>query len=184
MKIARVQTMRLKLPSREPHAQARRPAWVQDDEVANPMSKFPEYKRYRSSWLPQWEGVWVKVTAEDGTFGLGHCSFGRPVAAIIEDHLGPHLVGKEALAIERLWDMMFRLTKPYGTVGLASVAISGVDLALWDLAGKLQGQPVYALLGGPARERTFTCTSRPGLTAAASPRRTLSRPASSCGTSD
>jgi L-rhamnonate dehydratase len=156
MKIARVETMRLNLPPREPRSPARRPSWVQTDEVANPMSKFPAYKRHRSSWLPRWESVWVKVTAEDGTFGLGQCSFGRPVAAIIEDHLGPHLVGKDALAIEHLWDMMFRLTKPYGTVGLASVAISGVDLALWDLAGKLLHRPVYELLGGPARERIFT----------------------------
>jgi len=126
-----------------------------DAEVANPMSRFPEVKRHRSLWLPRWEGVWVKVTAEDGTYGLASCSFGRPVAAVIADHFGPMLVGQEALAIERLWDMMFRMSKPYGTVGLASVAISGVDLALWDLAGKIQGRPVYELLGGKVRERVF-----------------------------
>jgi L-rhamnonate dehydratase len=143
-------------PPRPPKTPARRPPWVQDAEVANPMSKFPEFKRYRSSWLPKWEGVWVKVTAEDGTYGLGTCSYGRPVAAIIEDHYAPHLLGQDALAIERCWDMMFRLSKPYGTVGLASVAISGVDLALWDLAGKLQKRPVYELLGGPVRDRIFT----------------------------
>jgi L-rhamnonate dehydratase len=51
--------------------------------------------------------------------------------------------------------MMFRLTKPYGSTGLASYAVSAVDLALWDLKGKLLGQPVYSLLGGPARERQF-----------------------------
>lgn len=155
MKIKSVQAMRLKTPSRSP-AQGRRPPWTEDAEVANPMSKFPEYKRHRRLWLPSWEGVWVKVTAEDGTFGLGPCSFGRPVAAVIEDHFAPHLVGKDALAIERHWDMMFRLSKPYGTVGLASVAMSGVDLALWDLAGKLQGRAVYELLGGKFRDSIFT----------------------------
>jgi L-rhamnonate dehydratase len=77
------------------------------------------------------------------------------VAATIEDHLAKRLVGQDCLAIERLWDMMFRLTKPYGTAGLASVAISGIDLALWDLAGKLQGRPVYELLGGKGRDRIF-----------------------------
>ena len=50
-------------------------------------------------------------------------------------HFAPLLVGQNALAIERLWDMMFRMSKPYGTVGLAAVAMSGVDLALWDLKG-------------------------------------------------
>jgi len=119
------------------------------------MSRFPEVKRHRSLWLPKWEGLWVRVTAEDGAYGLASCAFGRPVAAVIADHLAPILIGQDALAIERLWDMMFRMTKPYGTVGLASAAISGVDLALWDLAGKVQGRPVYELLGGKVRERAF-----------------------------
>ena len=51
---------------------------------------------------------------------------------------------------------MFRVSKSFGTVGIATVAISAVDLALWDLAGKLQQKPVYQLIGGPARERIFT----------------------------
>ncbi len=157
MKIKSIEVMKLNMPSQEPKTKPRRPAWSQDAEVANPMSKFPEFKRHRSLWLPdKWPGVWVKVTAENGVYGLGSCSFGRPVAAIIEDHFAPHLLGIDALAIERAWDMMFRLSKPYGTVGLASVAMSGVDLALWDLAGKLTGQPVYKLLGGPVRDRLFT----------------------------
>ena len=155
MKIRSIQAMRLNRPPKKPETEPRRPSWAQDAEVANPMSKFPEYKRHRRLWQPKWGGVWVKATAEDGTYGLGVCSFGRPVAAIIEDHFARHLVGQNALAIERMWDMMFRMSKPYGTVGLASVAMSGVDLALWDLAGKLQGLPVYELLGGPVRDRIF-----------------------------
>lgn len=156
MKIKKIEALRLKMPPREPKTQPRRPSWAQDAEVANPMSKFPEVKRHRRLWQPTWEGVWVRVTAEDGTYGLGPCSYGRPVAAIIEDHYARLLVGQDALAIERCWDMMFRMSKPYGTVGLASVAMSGVDLALWDLAGKLLRRPVYELLGGPARDRIFT----------------------------
>jgi L-rhamnonate dehydratase len=156
MRIKTIDVLRLKRPSPEgPHTAPRRPPWTQDSEVANPMSRFPEVKRHRGLWMPRWEGVWVKVTAEDGTYGLASCSFGRPVAAVIADHFAPNLVGQDALAIERLWDMMFRMSKPYGTVGLASVAISGVDLALWDLAGKIQGRPVYELLGGQVRERAF-----------------------------
>ncbi len=153
MRIRNVEVLRLRRPPLPPADPPRRPAWSVDAEVANPMSRFPEYKRHRSLWQPKWEPVWVRITAENGVQGLGCCSFGRPVAAIIADHFAPHLIGKEALAIERLWDMMFRLSKPYGTVGLASVAMSGVDLALWDLAGHLQAQPVYALLGGPCWDR-------------------------------
>ena len=156
MRITAIDVLRLNHPaSRGSRTPPRRAPWSQDAEVANPMSRFPEVKRHRSLWLPKWEGLWVRVTAEDGAYGLASCAFGRPVAAVIADHLAPILIGQDALAIERLWDMMFRMTKPYGTVGLASAAISGVDLALWDLAGKVQGRPVYELLGGKVRERAF-----------------------------
>ena len=152
MKIKEIRCVKVKAPEPASRPSPTRPPWTQDAEVANPMSRFPRYKRHRSSWLPEWPGVWVQAIAEDGTWGLGMTSFGRAVEAIIEDHFAPRLVGEECLAIERCWDMMGRLSKPYGTVGLASAAISGVDLALWDLAGKLQKKPVYELLGGPARD--------------------------------
>ena len=59
------------------------------------MSKFPEYKRRRSLWQPKkWGPVWVQAIAEDGTYGLGQTSFGRPVAAVVDDHFGPMLEGE------------------------------------------------------------------------------------------
>lgn len=155
MKIREIRCVEVRAPAK-PRRKPERPPWSDDAEVANPMSRYARYKRYRPSWLPdRWPAVWVQAIAEDGTWGLGQTSFGRPVQAIIEDHLAPRLVGEDCLAVERCWDMMCRMTKPYGTVGLASSAISGVDLALWDLKGKLLKQPVYALLGGPARESIF-----------------------------
>ena len=166
MKIARIEAMRLNVPpeitqcyAEAARAKARRPGWYEEAEVANPMSRYPKVKRHRSLWTPRWEAVWCKVTAEDGTWGLGNTGHGRPVAAVIEDHLAPQLVGEDALATEKLADMMFRLTKPYGSTGLASYAISAVDLALWDLRGKMLGKPVYALLGGAQKDRIFCyCT--------------------------
>jgi len=157
MKIKEISTWHLRPPEGlEPRSKPRRPSWADRFEIANPMSRYSKYKRRRPSWLPKWENVWVKVVAEDGTFGLGFTTFDRPVAAIIKDHFAPILVGEDCLAIEKLWDMMFRISKPYGTSGLACCAISAVDLALWDLAGKIRGEPVYRLLGGPSKERIFT----------------------------
>lgn len=157
MRIKEISTWRLKPPKGlRPETEPRRPSWVERFEIANPMSRYPRYKKRRSSWLPRWGNVWVKVVAEDGTFGLGFTSFDKPVAAIIKEHIAPLLVGEDCLAIRRLWDMMFRMTKPYGTSGLACCAISAVDLALWDLAGKVRGEPVYRLIGGPARDKVFT----------------------------
>jgi L-rhamnonate dehydratase len=157
MKIKSVEVVTVKYPpSPAPRTAPRRPAWVVDDEVANPMSRFPRFKRHRSLYgARQWPGFSVKVTAEDGTWGLGPGA-GRPAAAVISDAFAHILEGEECLAIEKLWDLMFRVSKPFGTVGIATVAISSVDLALWDLAGKLTGKPVYELIGGPVRERIFT----------------------------
>ena len=159
MKITSVQAVRANLPEAKAITKAQRVGWYEDAEVANPMSRFPHLKRHRNLWLPKWEAVFCKVTAEDGSWGLGMTAHGRPVAAIIDDHFAPHLVGQDCFAIDRLYDMMFRMTKPYGSVGLASYAISAVDLALWDLKGKILERPVYSLLGGPAREKQFCyCT--------------------------
>lgn len=157
MKITEVKAVRVRfpagLPGRYEREVGRSPAWTHDAEVANPMSRYPAYKRHRSLWLPKWGEVWCQVTLEDGTWGLGQTANGRPVAAVIDDHLGPLLVGQDVMAGEKLADMLFRLTKPYGSTGLASYAVSAIDLALWDARGKHLGQPVYALLGGLQKER-------------------------------
>ena len=138
-----------------PKTKGYRKAWPTEIEVANPMSKFPRFKSRRQLYAAkQWPRFGVKVTAEDGTWGLG-MSAGRPAAMVVEDAFAHILEGEECLAIEKLWDMMFRVSKPFGTAGIASLAISAVDLALWDLAGKLQNKPVYELLGGPVRDRLF-----------------------------
>ena len=156
MKIKSIEAVRLNLPPRHTDAVARRPSWNERDEVGNPMSRFGHVKKHRSLWSdPGWGRVFAKVTLEDGTWGLGATSHGRPVAAVIDDHLAPQLVGQDGFAIERLADIMFRLTKPYGTPGLASYAISAVDLALWDAKGKALGLPVYSLIGGARKDRIF-----------------------------
>jgi L-rhamnonate dehydratase len=155
MKITDIRAMRLEMPPRAAPASIRRAGWAKDAEVANPMSRYPQYKRHRSLWTPKWSDVWCKVTLENGAWGLGHSSNGRAVAAVIDDHLGPLLAGQDCLASEKLADMLFRMTKPYGSTGLASYAVSAIDLALWDARGKLLDQPVYALLGGPQKERMF-----------------------------
>jgi L-rhamnonate dehydratase len=157
VKIKSIEPVKLALPPRPgPEPVARRPRWSRDHEVANPMSKYPHVKAQRSLWAPKgWRPGFCKVTAEDGTWGLGMSPFNQPVAGLIRDHLGPQLVGHPALATERLWDMMTRMTKGYGAVGLPSCAVSAVDLALWDLKGKVMGRPVYELLGGPAHDSIF-----------------------------
>ncbi len=156
MRIKSLEVVNVNIPSREYSVKARGESWNETDEVANPMSWYAHVKRHRSKWIDMgWGPVWVKVTLEDGTWGLGSSTYSRPVAAIIQDHLAPQLLGQDGFAIERLADMMFRLTKLYGTAGLASYAISAIDLALWDAKGKALGLPVYSLIGGALKDRIY-----------------------------
>lgn len=74
-----------------------------DGRGRQPDVEVPEDKRHRSSWMPKWETVHVKVTAEDGTWGLGQTTFGRATAAVIEDHFAPVLAGESCFAIEKCW---------------------------------------------------------------------------------
>jgi L-rhamnonate dehydratase len=134
---------------------ARRPPWTKDAEVANPMSRYPRYKRLRSSWNKHSPEVGCLVTADDGSWGFGTTSYGQPVASLISDHLGPLLVDENPFATEKLFDMMMRITSPYSPSGLASYAISAIDLALWDLKGRVLKMPIYELAGGAARDKQF-----------------------------
>jgi L-rhamnonate dehydratase len=78
---------------------------------------------------------------------------GTAAIHVIEAHLKDLLVGANALNVEVLWDQMFSSTSFYGRRGLPIMAMSGIDLALWDILGQQAGQPVWRLLGGGAREK-------------------------------
>src|SRR5215212_7071771 len=104
---------------------------------------------------PQAQTCLVKITADDGTvgWGEGHAPLGpRATQAVVEEVLAPLLIGEHPLAIERHWERLYGSMRLRGHVaGYQLEAIAGVDIALWDLAGKLLGLPVYRLLGGPFR---------------------------------
>ena len=90
----------------------------------------------------------VEVETDDGTVGIGEAGVGGGVTATcIEKDLKPLLVGEDPLMIEGLWQKMFVRTRQYGRRGIVMNAISGIDIALWDVAGKVAGMPVYKLLG-------------------------------------
>ncbi len=109
-----------------------------------------------TSYTPDWGQVVCIATAEDGTWGMGMTSHTGPIPSIINDHFAPLLRGRNCMATELAYNLMFQASTHYGVTGLASHAVSAVDLALWDLKGKLLRTPVYELLGGPAKDRT-TC---------------------------
>ena len=125
-------------------------------KMARPIFRYDRFKRDNDWTVPaSWNRPACIVEAEDGTWGFGISLNGAPVVSIINDHFAPALVGEDCMAVDKLYDMMVRMSAPYGMGGLTSHAISAVDLALWDLKGKLLGKPVYELLGGPQKEKIF-----------------------------
>ncbi len=123
-------------------------------EVANPVSIYPKYKPMRSLFQPDRGGVsgfWVEIQTDKGVSGYG--TGGPGGGPIVEGHLTKLLLGENALDIERIWDILWRATMSYGRKGVVSNAISGVDIALWDIAGKAWGLPVWRLLGGRIHPR-------------------------------
>src|SRR5437764_3909874 len=105
--------------------------------------------------------LWVRIHTDTGLIGLGE-TYPRPEAeaAIVHRALAPVLLGRDPSAIDKLWADMFQAISYSGWAGAEMRAISAVDMALWDIAGKSAGKPVYELLGGASRDeiRTYnTC---------------------------
>ena len=134
--------------------------WLVDSLIANPMSGYPKYREKRSSWgIGVLGSLVVEIETESGVVGVATGTGGAPAAWLIKHHFARFVVGEDARNLNRIWDELYRSSLPYGRKGLPVMAISAVDLALWDLVGKVRGEPVYNLIGGLSREEiSFYCT--------------------------
>ncbi len=106
----------------------------------------------------------VRIETGDGAVGWGEAITGAEDASlatkvIVDRGLGPRLIGRDPRAIEAIWTELTTSTYWAGNGGIVTFAISAIDMALWDLAGHLAGQPVYALLGGRQRDRVRAASS-------------------------
>lgn len=95
----------------------------------------------------------VRIETDSGLVGFGSPSGPYDLGLlkrIVENVIGPHLIGEPVADHARLWHQIYRgeITRNLGTRGIGVAALSGVDMALWDLRGKSAGEPLYELLGG------------------------------------
>src|SRR3984885_12631965 len=101
--------------------------------------------------------VTLKIITADGVYGLGDATLnGRELAvrSYLEDHVVPCLIGRDAHRIEDIWQYLYR--GAYWRRGPVTMsAIGAVDMALWDIKGKLAGLPLYQLLGGASRQHVM-----------------------------
>ena len=96
----------------------------------------------------------VKIETDDGPIGLGLSGGVEQAVGIgreILSHLKQYVIGQDPFDTERIWEEMWQ-PKLGGRRGVTTRVISGIDIALWDLKGKITGQPVYKLLGGYAEK--------------------------------
>ncbi|MFT5090474.1 MAG: L-alanine-DL-glutamate epimerase-like enolase superfamily enzyme [Candidatus Latescibacterota bacterium] len=106
--------------------------------------------------FPVAQFVYVKIVVDEGLYGLGEASLSGRTLAVVEalNTIKPLLIGQDATRIEFIWQDIFRGSFWRGGPVLQS-ALAGIDIALWDLAGKALGVPTYRLLGGAARDRVL-----------------------------
>ena len=122
----------------------------------------PAEKQHRNDYgvVKKYDNVIVVVETDEGITGIGAAhAAAEVIKTIVEHELQPQLIGEDPTNIERLWQKMYTgsrlepsLARGYtlpdhGRRGDAIAAIAGVDIALWDIFGKVTGQPIYKLLG-------------------------------------
>jgi L-rhamnonate dehydratase len=139
--------------------------WI-DDNISTPMSKYPVFRESRQSFGINVLGtLMVEIETDTGVCGFAVTTGGDPAAYIVEKHLARFIEGRKVTEIELMWDQMFNGSLYYGRKGLVLNAISGVDLALWDLLGKVRKEPVHELIGGAVRDtqQFYATGARPDL---------------------
>lgn len=117
---------------------------------------YPAYRQSLAGWRPHLWQIVVSIETDVGVTGWGYGGGGEAALPIINGHFATLLEGRgvnEIADIQQIWDELYRASLPYGRKGVAIMALSAVDLALYDLLGKAEGVPVYALLGGEQKER-------------------------------
>lgn len=151
------------IPIRIPNLQGVERSGLPDGEQDLPGSVYHRKPHRGLVYTRHRETLFIKIIADDGTVGWGEtlASVAPQIGAqIIESLIKPQLLGQDPLAGDYLWTQMYHAMRDRGHfTGFYMDALGGCDTALWDLRGRLVGQPVHTLLGGPYRRRLYAYAS-------------------------
>src|SRR5581483_1865177 len=128
-----------------------------EERLVRPLDLYPQHRTDPPGRLARnerghyrMESIFLRIETDEGVYGVGG-PITEEQAYIIQRQLAGLLLGQDPLAIELLWDRLYR-AQVHGRKGPPMMALSAIDCALWDLKGRWLGQPVYRLLGGPTRD--------------------------------
>ncbi|MDR1931977.1 MAG: mandelate racemase/muconate lactonizing enzyme family protein [Spirochaetales bacterium] len=112
---------------------------------------------FSQAWISLRSSVIIRIDTDEGVTGWGEslCHGGQPpemAKVIITSWLKELVIGRDPFDVEVLWEEMYNRTRPVGQAGIMINAISGVDIALWDIIGKALRQPIHRLIGGAFRK--------------------------------
>ena len=100
------------------------------------------------------EWLICEIETDDGHIGIGNAALApQLVKKTIDEYLKPLVTGEDPFDYAYIWEKMYRRTHAWGRRGLGMVAISAIDIAIWDILGKLTNKPVFKLLGGRTKEK-------------------------------
>jgi L-alanine-DL-glutamate epimerase-like enolase superfamily enzyme len=151
MKIDRIQTFAVKIPYHDRFGgQPKAP-------ITFPASDYYFEDEWREVYATKTQTLLIRIDTDEGVHGWGESQAPIvPEAAqvLIDEVLGPMLIGSDPRQVEVLWDRLYRSMNVRGHfTGVMLDAISGLDTALWDIKAKAAGEPLFRLLGGPFRTR-------------------------------
>ncbi len=117
----------------------------------------PEVLGYSQQFYSRRTAHLVEVETDEGVTGWGECFGPGNIAlankAIVERVIAPMILGADPLDRDVLWHKAYNLMRDHGQKGMPLQALSGVDIALWDIAGQVAGLPIHKLIGGAHRDR-------------------------------
>ena len=124
-------------------------------KITDVKAVYPKYRHLAPSWRTHFWQIVVRIDTDTGVTGYGYGGGGVAGVTVVNGHLRDHLIGREIESvadIQATYDMLYMESLPYGRKGLGVMALSGIDLALYDLLGKARDLPVCALLSDTPKQ--------------------------------